>query len=131
MLIFKQYYQRWLHFGYNWKQRFLLIKTTAIDVQTIKNDKNIIWGAAYQAFKQNEKYWLKENLLGFAETENKKRREDDVWIAIIQNRIGSDELTIEEDFQSCFEDIEASRIRQIDNSRMRQCFTKVRLWTGV
>ena len=52
-------------------RRFLLIKTTKIDVQTIKNDRNIIWGAAYQAFKQNEKYWLKENLLGFAETEKK------------------------------------------------------------
>ena len=74
--------------------------------------------------KKNEKYCLADNLLSFVETENKKRREDDVWIALIQNRIGSEELTIQEAFQSCFEDIDASRISQIDNRRMRDCLKK-------
>jgi len=110
-------------------RRFLPIRTTKIDVASLKRDRDAIWSAAYAEYKKEPIWWLSEKQTAYSEEEAKKRHESDAWVELIHKYLSDrSEVSIRDAYEACFpqksEDdhpIDLKKLTTQDQRRMGKC----------
>ena len=109
-------------------RRYLPIKANKIDVDGLRRDRDLIWGAAYTELKRNPRWWLDESLLEYTHEQTESRREADIWTELVREALKrKDEVTIREAFQLCFPpaddqpQLNPKNISLADQRRMSAC----------
>jgi predicted P-loop ATPase len=105
-------------------RRFLPVKTTSIDIETLGEHRDSLWAAAAHAYDKGEQYWLMPEVVDIARDQAKQRLEQDAWVERIeQNMVTVTEASIRDAFQKCFPDLAEQNISTSDMRRMSKCLS--------
>lgn len=98
-------------------RRFWPIKCGSIDIDALSHDRDQLWAEAVKSFEEGAKWWLVEDEIGLAKTEQDERQESDPWDDLIANHIvGRNEITVGEILTG---PLKIDIARQTKNEQMR------------
>src|SRR6516164_6265615 len=113
-------------------RRFWPVKTTTIDIEALKRDRDQLWAEA-SAQEPGASIVLQRELWGAAHVEQKAREEADPWDEILSQAIGTveqdDERVFGRDLLTTVLGIPPSKQRDIDAKRLGRCMRRLG-WDG-
>jgi hypothetical protein len=116
-------------------RRFWPVKTTTIDIEALKRDRDQLWAEAAQQEKEGASVVLKRELWGRARTEQEAREESDPWLDKLVNATGTkdydrgEELIASTDLLSIVLEMHISRQRDTDYKKLGRCMRRLG-WDG-
>ena len=103
-------------------RRFLPVKTTQVDVEGLRANRDKLWAEAVFYFYEGEQYWLSGQLAVFANDQAKERVEDDPWVTVIQERLAAEtEVSLKQACTNCFPGLSDHQITTQMTRRMSLC----------
>lgn len=60
-------------------RRFWPVRSTSVDAIALAKDRDQVWAEAVHRYRQNERYWLADEEIALAITEQEQRQEEDPW----------------------------------------------------
>jgi len=124
-------------------RRYLPVKCNQIDLEAIKNERDLLWAEALALYNQGVKWWFDANI-DFVKSEQEARYERDVWTEVIEGYIkDKQDVMLDDIFSPMCLDIDVPKrdkraqmrvgavLRSLGFKRMRKMANSVRCYVYV
>jgi putative DNA primase/helicase len=114
-------------------RRFWPVRTTTIDIEALKRDRDQLWAEAAQREREGASIVLDRRLWGTARVEQEVREEEDPWNSTLAETIGTveqgEERVSTSDLLGTVLGIHVSKQRDLDYKRLSRCMRRLG-WDG-
>jgi hypothetical protein len=114
-------------------RRFWPVRTTTIDIEALKRDRDQLWAEAAQRESEGASIVLDRRLWGTARIEQEVREEEDPWDATLAETVGTiergEERVSTSDLLGTVLGIHISKQRDLDYKRLSRCMRRLG-WDG-
>jgi len=114
-------------------RRFWPIRTTTIDIEALKRDRDQLWAEAVQQEREGASIVLRRELWGSARVEQEAREESDPWDDLLCDVQGTveqgEERTFSRDLFELVLGVHKSRLTDRDNKQLGRCMRRLG-WDG-
>lgn len=105
-------------------RRYMPIECKTIDIKSLKEDRDLIWGEAVDLYKNGEQWWY-DNMLKYVQDAQDARFAEDVWQGLIEDFLeNKDNITIQIILGECLK-FEINRMDKMSRNRVADILRRI------